>query len=193
MFENHTTIISAIEWNKTDINGPVKIATSTGNFVIKRKDFYAAFDHPWEEELTPGTTLRVWTCQGARIAGFEYLKPIANEWYAVWFAGNHNFDTKEESDKKMQGYVDFIQSEGNKIADLIDKGSTFEMIHDALDDGHTGNTVGLAFGHAFNSAKDKDKADIIRKAFNDYFGVSEEEAKGGVVNPAIIKVPSFDK
>lgn len=187
MFDNHIARITKIEFDKADINGPVKFDTTTGSFVVQRKDFWAAFDHDWEKELTPGTNLRIWTVQGSRMAGIEVLRPIENQWYGLWFAGN-NFDTKEESERKMKTYVDFIQKEGDKIAKLIDDGATFEMIHEALDDGHTGNTVGMAFGHALNTAADKGKADIIRQRFNDYFGVSESDAKGGIVNPAVVTI-----
>lgn len=192
MFDNHIARIKSVKWDEKDINGRVEIETSAGTFSVARKDFWGAFDVDWKEELTPGTNLRVWTIQGSRIAAFEYLKPISNEWFGVWYVGNH-FDTKEESEKKMQAYVDFIKNEGDKIADLIDKGSTFEMIQEALDEGHTGNTVAMAFGHGLNTAKDKGRADVIRQSFNLYFGVSETQADGGLVNPAIIKIPTGEK
>jgi len=185
MFDGETTKIRKIEFD-ADVNGPVRFDTSAGfTFVLPRKDFFAAFDHDWPAELTPGTTLRVWTLQGSRLAGVEYLKPISNQWIAVWFVGNH-FDTKEEAERKLNEYVKFIEDEGTKIAELIDKGADLKMIHDALSDGHTGNTMGMAMSKGIAEAKDRVNAEKIKDAFNDMFGVKPGEK--GVVNPAIMNI-----
>lgn len=186
MFYAATTKIRRIEFD-ADINGPVRFETDDGSFVIERKNFYAAFDYDWIAELTPGTTIVVWTVQGSRLAGLEYLKPVENTWIAVWFVGNH-FDTKEEAEKKRNAYVKFIEDEAAKITRMIDEGATLKQIHDALEDGHTSNTVGMAFGKGIADATNKANADIIRQGFNDMFGVSELQAKGGTVNPAIFEI-----
>ncbi len=108
-----------------------------------------------------------------------------DEWHTIWCKGN-DFGSFAQEKKSNDSYVNFIKEEGKKIAKLIDEGKNLKQIDKLIDDGHSGNTYGCAINIGINTAKDKGKAEKIRREHNKKYGVSED--KKGVVNPAILTI-----
>ena len=84
-------------------------------------------------------------------------------------------------------YADFIESEGKKIARLIDAGKSYKQVNEALSNDHSGYTFGLAMAYGIGRAKDKLKAEKIRLVHNRKFGI-KDSAQKGVVNPAMFRI-----
>jgi hypothetical protein len=86
----------------------------------------------------------------------------------------------------MDGYVNFIENEGKKIAKLIDQGKTFEQIEKALSDQHSGDTHSWAYNYGIGHAKNKEKALKIKKDYNLSCGGTGKE--NGTLNPAVLTI-----
>lgn len=148
---------------------------------MKRKDLFNS-DDDWENLLVVGTKLRQWTIQFSRVIGVEYWN--GKEWDALWVQGN-DFQTKAERKKAEDGYVNFIEEEGKLIATLIDKGETLSEIDEHISKDHSGNTYGWALNLGIRDAKDRDKAESIKREHNAKYGKADAD---GVVNPAIVNI-----
>lgn len=179
MFEPRTETITEVKWNGED-----EVEIHCGSTIwagAKRKDFWGS-DEDWESKIKEGVRIRYWTIQWSIILGFEI--EIDNKWVSVWCKAN-NFQTKAEREKSSNAYANFIIKEGKKIAIAIDEGKTLEEIDKLIDKGHSGNTYGMALNYGIGHAKDKGKAEIVRREHNLKYGVKDS---GGVVNPAIITI-----
>ena len=79
-----------------------------------------------------------------------------------------------------------------KVMEYIDAGEEInphEMICRANKKLNSGSITGYMAGAAANMISIfSDRGDDFRKAWNNYYGVDEEKAKGEVVNPAILNV-----
>lgn len=179
MFEPREGVISKVIWNGEK---EVEIITDKCSHWrgAKRQDFWNPDDN-WESIIKPGMRIRYWTIQWSTILGFEIFKDC--KWVGVWCMANH-FGTKKDRKKSEDAYSNFIKSEGNKIAKLIDKGKSLEEIDKLISKGHSGNTHAWALSIGINKAKNKENADRVRKEHNKFWGIPED--KKGVVNPAVV-------
>lgn len=181
MFEPQIRVVTEVKW---DGEGDVEIhCDGTVWAGSKRKDFWGP-DKEWESIIVPGARLRYWAVQWSRVIGFEV--EIDGKWVSVWCKGN-DFQTKAEREASSKAYGDFVIDEGKKIAKAIDDGKTLEQIDEIIDDGHSGNTYAWALNYGIGNATDKAKAEIIRKAHNLKWDVTEGE---GLVNPAVVTINS---
>jgi len=190
MFDSKEEIIEEVKWNGEDYV-TFSFKGGMGWAGAKRKDFWNP-DSNWEEKIAKGSVLRLWTVRySIVVVGFE-LRMGDGKWESVWCATN-NFGTKAERKKSENAYVNFIKDEGKKIAKLIDEGKTLEEIDKLIDQGHTGNTYACALGIGISEAKDKEKAEVVRKEHNKKWGVEDNPYKPehkGVVNPAVLTIKS---
>ena len=181
MFTPRIETISGIKW---DGESYVEFRLGDGGVWCgaKRKDFWNA-DEFWQAKLLPGVRLKLWTIQYLIILGFQ--AEIAGKWVEVWCKAN-DFQTKAKREASSKAYSDFIDSEGKKIAQAIDDGKTLTEIDELIDDGHTGNTYGMALHYGICNATNKENADAVRKEHNAKHGVGPESK--GTVNPAILTI-----
>lgn len=182
MFEPQIIEIEKITWNGED---SVKILASDGCTFsgMKRKDFFnSEFDY--ENYLKPGSKLRYWAIQWSRVIGVEYLNNNG-QWESLWVTGN-DFPTREQIKKDEDEYINFIKTEGARIATWIDEGKSYEEIEESMDDEHSGNTAGWAINIGINTATNKENANKVRLAHNAFWGIKED--KGGIVNPAVLTI-----
>lgn len=184
MFEAREEVLEEIKWNGDDDAPEMKIGmwTFTG---AKRKDFYCS-DLDYEKILIPGTRIRSWTIQFSRVAGMEYWDKDKNDWVAFWYVDN-NFETKAQKQASMDGYINFIQEEAEKIKTWIDEGKDLKFINKNISDEHTGNTIGCAIGWAIANATNKENAEKVNVMWNRRYG---HEGSNGTVNPAIMTISS---
>ena len=148
----------------------------------KRKDFWNP-DEKWEKIIKKGSKIRLWTVQWSTVLGFE-VETKEKGWVSVWCHAN-NFQTKKERKKSDDGYVNFIEKEGNRIARWIDQGKNLQEIDKLISDDHTGNTHACALNIGIRKAKNKENAEKVRKEHNKEWGV---EDKKGLVNPAVMTI-----
>ena len=184
MFESRIEKIDSIKW---DGENHVEINSDGGVFCgAKRKDFWNP-DNNWEDIIVPGVNIRLWTVQYSRVIGFEVLKKskkLLAEWEPVWCCTN-NFQTKSERERADKAYVDFIQQESEIISGLIDAGMSLKEIDSMISRDHSGNTYACALGLGIKNAKNKIKAEEVRKEHNAKYGKKDGE---GLVNPAIMTI-----
>jgi len=183
MFDSRIEKITEVKWD-----GENEVEIHCGSTVwagAKRKDFWGP-DEDWESKIKAGTRIRLWTVSWSIVLGFEI--EVESKWISVWCKAN-NFQPKAEREKLSkaysEAYSDFIIEEGKRIAVAIDEGKTLEQIDRLIDEDHTGNTYGCALNYGIGHAKNKEKADIIRKQHNQEYGVEKSE---GVVNPAVLHI-----
>jgi hypothetical protein len=186
MFKPREEVLTDVIWNGED---EVEFVCGAGHWRgAKRKDFWGP-DDDWEDRIKVGSRIRLWTVQYSIVVGFELWKD--GKWIPVWCMAN-DFRTKAERDKGMEAYVNFIEEEGNKIAEWIDDGKTLEEINSLISDEHTCNTYGWALGIGISKAVNKEYAENIRRVHNAKYGVEDKDRKG-VVNPAILTVETNGK
>ena len=149
----------------------------------KRKDFWGP-DDDWKSKIKRGSKIRLWTVQWSTVLGFEVL--VNDRWQSVWCHAN-DFQTKAERKKSDEGYVNFIEKEGNRIAKWIDQGKNLQEIDKLISDEHTGNTHACALNIGIRKAKNRENAEKVRKEHNKEWGV---EDKKGLVNPAFMTIES---
>lgn len=183
MFEPREETISEILWDG-ESNVEMNFEGSGIWGGAKRKDFWNP-EEKWEERIKKGSVLRLWTIGYSSIAGFQLFED--GKWVDVWCALN-SFRSKEERDVAESAYADFIQKEGENIAEYIDAGKTLTEIDTLIDVGHSGNTYGWALNIGINTATNKDNAEKIRQAHNEKYNVPA--GSEGVVNPAIVTISS---
>lgn len=185
MFEPRIVTITKVEWNGEDR----VLFTFDDGFSwqgAKRKDFWNPEDK-WEDVIKVGSVLRLWTIQYSMIVGFEIQEVIGllSCWKPVWCVMN-DFQPAAEREASGNAYVKFIEDEGIKIAGLIDEGKTYEEINKLISDEHTGNTHAYALNIGIEKATNKENADKIRRAHNEFWGVKDD--KPGLVNPAVLSL-----
>lgn len=171
MFKPEETKIESIKWDGED-RVTMNFENGFSWSGAKRKDFWNPDDN-WESEIVPGTIIRLWTVQFSLILGFEILKE--GKWVSVWCHAN-DFQLKAERESSAKAYSDFIQSEGEKIAVMIDEGKTLEEIDKLISKDHSGNTHAWALNIGVKNAKNRENAEAIRKAHNKAWGVGEESS-----------------
>lgn len=180
MFTPREEVIEKVIW---DGEGTVEIHSGVGVWAgSKAKDFWGSDDKNWQDIIKQGARIKLWTIQYSRVIGFQIWHE--GKWLDVWCNGN-DFQTKAERETSEQGYCDFIENEGKKIAGWIDEGKSLEEIGNLIDDDHTGNTYGIALSYGIGHAENKEKAKVIRDAHNKKYG---QEGAEGVVNPAILTI-----
>lgn len=148
MFDSDIHTVSQVKWNSPD--GTIELECDGAMCFegMKEKDLYHR-DFPWHDHLKPGAKLRMWTIQASWVAGVQIQ--IDNEWKTMWYVGN-NFETQEQAKASATAYNNFVEDEARKVKQMVEQGSEYHEILEAMDDGHSGFTHGAAFLHGVEIA-----------------------------------------